>query len=81
MKRLTPLLCGGATSRAFGLKIMLPSPHPQQHGVSPDSLPFTTIFISEFQHNFFVSSRLCFFALSRFGFHPTFMFHRDAFGF
>jgi len=26
-------------------------------------------------------SRICFFALSRFGFHPPFMFHRDAFGF
>ncbi len=31
-------LCGRATSRSFGLKIMLPSPPPQQHGVRQYSL-------------------------------------------
>lgn len=35
---LTPLLCCGATSSSFGLKIMPPSPRQHQHGVRKDSL-------------------------------------------
>jgi hypothetical protein len=61
-----------------GIKIMPPSRRPHHARVSTHNLPFTTIFIFEFQYSFCLFPTLLF-ALSRFGFHPTFMLHRNAF--
>jgi len=56
---VTPLF-SCATLRARSFKFMPRWSRQEQHGVRKDSLPFTTIFISEFQYSF------CFF--------PTFAF-------
>jgi len=67
---LTPLLCCGATSRLFGLKIMPPSPRQHQHGVR-NSLPFTTNFLPEFKYSFCLFPTLLF-ALSLFEFYTAY---------
>jgi hypothetical protein len=53
---------------------------PLQHGVSKDGLPFTRTF-SPNPNTTFISFTTLLFVLSRFVFHPTFNFCRDAFGF
>jgi len=65
--RKEPLLCGGATSHAFGLKIMLPSPHSQQHGVKKIACHLSQSLFSNFNTAFCLFTALPF-ALSLFEF-------------
>ena len=59
-KLLTPLLCCGAPSRSFGLKIMPPSPRQHQHGVRKDSLHLPRFYSrSQVQFYFFHKFAFC----------------------
>jgi len=75
---LTPLF-SCATLRARSFKFMPRWSRQEQHGVRKDSLNLPR-FYSRIQVQFSFFHDLLF-ALSRFGFHRTFMFYRDALGF